>query len=191
MNGDVPSVEYACFQWNHLRESTRRSSRFLFKLSVLCVLRIRRALARANDVEVNEMANTGNDKPGNFSTDRDKASEAGKKGGGASGGNFANDPQRASEAGQKGGQASGGQQSRDSDRMSGGGQGTNRGGEFADDKENMSKPGQKGGQASGGQQSNKPDQSSGGGRGSNLSDDKSSESGRKDGGMSGGGGRKP
>lgn len=27
---------------------------FPFKLSVLCVLRIRRALARANDVEVNE-----------------------------------------------------------------------------------------------------------------------------------------
>jgi len=27
---------------------------FSFKLSVLCVLRIRRALARANDVEVNE-----------------------------------------------------------------------------------------------------------------------------------------
>ena len=79
--------------------------------------------------------------------------------------------------------------------MSGGGQGTNRGGEFADDKENMTKPGQKGGQASGGQQSNRADQSSSGGqgsgRGSDLTDrDKSSDMGRKDDGMSGGGGRK-
>lgn len=169
---------------------------FPFKLSVLCILRIVRAHARANDVEVNKMANTGNNNPGNFSNDPDKASEAGKKGGEASGGNFANDPQRASEAGQKGGQASGGQPSRDKDSMSGGGQGTNRGGEFADDKENMSKPGQKGGQASGGQQSNKADQSSSGGQGSgrggNFADDrdKSSGTGRNDDGMSGGGGRK-
>ncbi len=116
------------------------------------------------------MANSGNDKPGNFSTDRDKASEAGKKGGQASGGH---------------------QQSRDSDRMSGGGQGTNRGGEFADDKQDMSKPGQKGGQASGGQQSRKPDQSTSGGRDSNVADDDSADMGRKDGGMSGGGGHKP
>lgn len=74
-----------------------------FKLSIFYTLRIIRANARANDVEVIEMANTENKNPGNFANDRDKASEAGKKGGEASGGNFANDPQRASEAGQKGG----------------------------------------------------------------------------------------
>jgi len=43
---------------------------------------------------------------GNFSQDREKASEAGKKGGQQSGGNFKNDPQRASEAGKKGGKNS-------------------------------------------------------------------------------------
>ncbi len=40
---------------------------------------------------------------GNFAEDREKASEAGRKGGQHSGGNFKNDPQRASEAGKKGG----------------------------------------------------------------------------------------
>ncbi len=39
---------------------------------------------------------------GNFAEDREKASEAGRKGGQHSGGNFKNDPQRASEAGKKG-----------------------------------------------------------------------------------------
>ena len=39
----------------------------------------------------------------NFAQDREKASEAGRKGGQHSGGNFKNDPQRASEAGKKGG----------------------------------------------------------------------------------------
>ncbi|WP_336281795.1 general stress protein [Cronobacter dublinensis] len=39
---------------------------------------------------------------GNFAEDRDRASEAGRKGGQQSGGNFKNDPQRASEAGKKG-----------------------------------------------------------------------------------------
>ncbi|MBI8957135.1 general stress protein [Enterobacter hormaechei] len=43
---------------------------------------------------------------GNFAEDREKASEAGRKGGQHSGGNFKNDPQRASEAGKKGGQSS-------------------------------------------------------------------------------------
>ncbi len=43
---------------------------------------------------------------GNFAADREKASEAGRKGGQHSGGNFKNDPQRASEAGKKGGQNS-------------------------------------------------------------------------------------
>ncbi|EFZ1744303.1 TPA: general stress protein [Shigella flexneri] len=40
---------------------------------------------------------------GNFAEDREKASDAGRKGGQHSGGNFKNDPQRASEAGKKGG----------------------------------------------------------------------------------------
>ncbi len=43
---------------------------------------------------------------GNFAEDREKASDAGRKGGQHSGGNFKNDPQRASEAGKKGGQNS-------------------------------------------------------------------------------------
>ncbi|MFC2971075.1 general stress protein [Azotobacter bryophylli] len=47
-----------------------------------------------------------NSNPGNFANDREKASEAGRKGGRNSGGNFANDRERASEAGRKGGQHS-------------------------------------------------------------------------------------
>ncbi|MFK0528767.1 stress-induced acidophilic repeat motif-containing protein [Escherichia coli] len=43
---------------------------------------------------------------GNFAEDRQKASDAGRKGGQHSGGNLKNDPQRASEAGKKGGQNS-------------------------------------------------------------------------------------
>lgn len=43
---------------------------------------------------------------GNFADDKQKASEAGKKGGQHSGGNFKNDRERASEAGKKGGQNS-------------------------------------------------------------------------------------
>lgn len=43
---------------------------------------------------------------GNFAEDREKASEAGRKGGQQGGGNFKNDPERASEAGKKGGQNS-------------------------------------------------------------------------------------
>ncbi|EJR5571927.1 general stress protein, partial [Salmonella enterica subsp. enterica serovar Dublin] len=38
--------------------------------------------------------------------ERERASEAGRKGGQHSGGNFKNDPQRASEAGKKGGKSS-------------------------------------------------------------------------------------
>ncbi|EAW9291598.1 stress-induced protein [Salmonella enterica] len=41
-----------------------------------------------------------------FAEDRERASEAGRKGGQHSGGNFKNDPQRASEAGKKGGKSS-------------------------------------------------------------------------------------
>lgn len=45
------------------------------------------------------MANTGNSNPGNFSNDRQKASEAGKKGGQASGSsNVANDRSKASDS---------------------------------------------------------------------------------------------
>ncbi len=47
---------------------------------------------------------------GNFADDKQKASEAGKKGGqrsGNGGGNFKDDPQKASEAGKKGGKSSG------------------------------------------------------------------------------------
>jgi general stress protein YciG len=56
---------------------------------------------------------TNNQNSGNFANDREKASEAGRKGGQASGGNFANDREKASEAGKKGGQQShgGGRQS--------------------------------------------------------------------------------
>lgn len=43
---------------------------------------------------------------GNFAENKERASEAGRKGGRNSGGNFKNDPQRASEAGKKGGQIS-------------------------------------------------------------------------------------
>jgi general stress protein YciG len=59
---------------------------------------------------------TSNKNSGNFSNDREKASEAGKKRGQASGGNsagsFGNDRQKASDAGKKGGQShSGGRNS--------------------------------------------------------------------------------
>ncbi|MBK0122522.1 general stress protein [Pantoea sp. S61] len=43
---------------------------------------------------------------GNFAEDADRAREAGRKGGSASGGNFKNCPDRAVEAGRKGGQIS-------------------------------------------------------------------------------------
>ena len=43
---------------------------------------------------------------GNFAEDRERASEAGRKGGQHSGVKFKNDPQRASEAGKKGGKNS-------------------------------------------------------------------------------------
>ncbi|MBT9431220.1 general stress protein [Candidatus Sodalis endolongispinus] len=42
---------------------------------------------------------------GNFAEDRERASQAGQKGGQHSGGNFKNDPQRASRAGEKGGRS--------------------------------------------------------------------------------------
>ncbi len=50
-----------------------------------------------------------NDKPkssANFKYNRERAVEAGRKGGMVSGGNFKNNPSRAAEAGRKGGQIS-------------------------------------------------------------------------------------
>ncbi|OQP30671.1 con-10 family general stress protein [Pantoea latae] len=43
---------------------------------------------------------------GNFAENRERAAEAGRKGGQHSGGNFKNDREKASEAGKKGGQNS-------------------------------------------------------------------------------------
>nr|AMP56402.1 stress-induced bacterial acidophilic repeat motif [uncultured bacterium] len=43
---------------------------------------------------------------GNFAENPQRAAEAGRKGGQASGGNLKNNPQRAAEAGRKGGQQS-------------------------------------------------------------------------------------
>ncbi|ELY3449239.1 TPA: general stress protein [Salmonella enterica subsp. enterica serovar Senftenberg] len=43
---------------------------------------------------------------GNFAENPERAAEAGRKGGQASGGNFRNSPERAIEAGRKGGQIS-------------------------------------------------------------------------------------
>lgn len=43
---------------------------------------------------------------GNFAEDRERDSEAGRKGGQNSGGNFKNDRERAAEAGRKGGKSS-------------------------------------------------------------------------------------
>lgn len=74
------------------------------------------------------MASSGKDKPGNFANDREKASEAGKKGG----------------------QASGGQQSQPADKSTSGGQGSGGRGNFADDREKASEAGKKGGEHSGG-----------------------------------------
>ena len=42
---------------------------------------------------------------GNFADDKQRASEAGKKGGQNSGGSFSNDRDKASDAGKKGGQS--------------------------------------------------------------------------------------
>ena len=50
------------------------------------------------------MANSGNKNPGNFSNDREKASEAGRKGGQSSGGRSTADQGSKTEAGRKGGQ---------------------------------------------------------------------------------------
>ncbi|MBC2659184.1 general stress protein [Pseudomonas sp. MSSRFD41] len=54
------------------------------------------------------MANTGHPNPGNFANDREKASEAGRKGGQASGGHSTGDRHKASGAGKQGSRRSGG-----------------------------------------------------------------------------------
>lgn len=59
-----------------------------------------------NQTNLGHQGGTAQNNPGNFANDREKASEAGRKGGQSSGGNFANDRERASEAGRKGGQNS-------------------------------------------------------------------------------------
>lgn len=53
------------------------------------------------------MANTGHLNPGNFANDREKASEAGRKGGQASGGHSTGDRHKASGAGKQGSRRSG------------------------------------------------------------------------------------
>jgi len=52
---------------------------------------------------------------GNFAEDRKRASEAGRKGGKASGGNFKKDPKRSSGAGEKGGRNSHGNRAKADD----------------------------------------------------------------------------
>ncbi|WP_236207171.1 general stress protein [Pseudomonas tohonis] len=47
---------------------------------------------------------TSNKNPGNFANDREKASEAGRKGGQSNAGTPASDRQKASDSGRKGGQ---------------------------------------------------------------------------------------
>jgi general stress protein YciG len=94
---------------------------------------------------------SSNNNPGNFANDREKAAEAGRKGGqqshGGGGaennpGNFANDREKAAEAGRKGGQNS-----------HGGGGAEHNPGNFANDREKAAEAGRKGGQNSHGGQS--------------------------------------
>jgi len=71
---------------------------------------LKRGFASMDEERQREIARKGGqsvpDEKRSFSKDHELASEAGRKGGHASGGNFANDPERASEAGRKGGEAS-------------------------------------------------------------------------------------
>lgn len=87
---------------------------------------------------------------GNFAEDKEKASEAGKKGGQHSEGNFKNDPERAAEAGHKGGQNSGGNFKNDPERAAEAGHkgGEKSGGNFKNDSERAAEAGHKGGQNS-------------------------------------------
>ena len=81
------------------RGSARVSSLSLVPRSENMAAAIRRVNSMQYDVYTQTEVSNG--KP-----DRERASEAGKKGGQHSGGNFKNDPQRASEAGKKGGKSS-------------------------------------------------------------------------------------
>jgi uncharacterized protein len=69
-----------------------------------------RGFASMDEEKQREIARKGGqsvpDEKRSFSKNHELASEAGRKGGHASGGNFANDPERASEAGRKGGETS-------------------------------------------------------------------------------------
>ncbi|WPP01532.1 KGG domain-containing protein [Pseudomonas sp. HR96] len=84
------------------------------------------------------MANTGNNNPGNFANDKQKASEAGQKGGQASTGTTRDN--------NTGNNQQGNQTQRDQGQK--GGQGQGSGGNFANDREKASQAGQKGGQHS-------------------------------------------
>ena len=82
-----------------------------------------------------------NNNPGNFANDREKASEAGRKGGhnvAAEDRSFSRNPGLAAEAGRKGGEARGGSYDRDEDE--GGNDGN-----FGHDRQRASEAGRKGG----------------------------------------------
>lgn len=69
-----------------------------------------RGFAAMDENKQREIARKGGqsvpDEKRSFSQDHELASEAGRKGGQASGGNFANDRERAADAGRRGGEAS-------------------------------------------------------------------------------------
>lgn len=116
----------------------------------LCNYRHEVSIMANNQDKGSNQGGNANTNPGNFANDREKASEAGHKGGQMSGGNFKNDPERASEAGHKGGQASGGNFKNDPERASEAGHkgGQASGGNFANDREKASEAGRVGGQHS-------------------------------------------
>jgi general stress protein YciG len=69
-----------------------------------------RGFASMDEDKQREIARKGGesvpDEKRSFSQDHELASEAGRKGGQASGGNFSNDRERAADAGRRGGEAS-------------------------------------------------------------------------------------
>lgn len=100
---------------NLLQDITKRGSARVSSLSLVPRSEnMAAAIRRVNPMQCNMMSTSrrrsvmANHRggSGNFAEDRERASEAGKKGGQHSGGNFKNDPQRASEAGKKGGKSS-------------------------------------------------------------------------------------
>jgi general stress protein YciG len=111
-----------------------------------------RKMGECSMAERNQSSSSGSSHrggSGNFAEDRERASEAGRKGGEASGGNFANDPERAAEAGRKGGEVSGGNFANDPERAAEAGRkgGEASGGNFANDPERAAEAGRKGGQS--------------------------------------------